>query len=177
VTTRVSLRRIGIVLGVILGIPAALVGAIALVLHIFETPLDPGDATPTARGTFIKNGDGAFDLDVVRAGRPAFVNFWTTTCGACIEETPALIKLAQRYPNVAFVGLASFSAEHEARALSDKLGITYPTAYVDERTFFSWRAGLWPTTYLLDAKGNIVETIVGAQTEAVYAELIESHLL
>lgn len=41
-----------------------------------------------------------------RDGRPLFINFWATWCIPCVEEFPDIVKLANQYKDVDFVGVS-----------------------------------------------------------------------
>src|SRR5262245_15049888 len=82
------------------------------------------------------------DLDGIHAalrqmrGRPVFVNFWATWCIPCVEELPALAKLAREddLSGAGFIGIAldawvtgsGAETEDKVRSALAKAGVGYP---------------------------------------------------
>jgi thiol-disulfide isomerase/thioredoxin len=111
-------------------------------------------------------------------GKVTLINFWATWCGPCKKELPDLISLSNELApkGVKFLGVSvdrapnvvelvrNFCAEH---------GITYQVLLSNdemEAAFGNPRA--IPTTVLVDANGNIAQTIVGLRTKEFYSQAI-----
>lgn len=48
--------------------------------------------------------DATFENDVLKAGKPALVDFWAPWCGPCRMLAPIIEELAQEYEGKAIVG-------------------------------------------------------------------------
>jgi cytochrome c biogenesis protein CcmG, thiol:disulfide interchange protein DsbE len=126
-----------------------------------STPLRPAPQLPTE----VLNPPRVSLADL--RGRPALVNFWATWCDRCREEAPEMESLARSlHGRATLVGVdwsddlgnaRDFIREHEwsfpvlrdSGEVGDEYGIT----------------GL-PTTFVLDPRGRIVQTLRGPQTRS-----------
>ena len=155
--------------------PALIVGLLAAVVAFevassgSENAAKPSPPLPTA----VLQGPPA-TLATLR-GRPALVNFWASWCGPCREEAPALERVWRSLDGTATVVGVDFDDRRGAAfgfirshrltypMLSDPAGTSGP------RFGFS---GL-PVTVVLDARGRIVETLRGPQSEAELRAALE----
>ena len=122
--------------------------------------------------------------ELFSANAVTVVNFWFTTCKPCVGELgdlEALNKsLAEKGGTV--VGINAFTLDGdetaiaEAKAVLAKKGATYRNltfASGSEAGVLTGNVFAFPTTYVVDQKGNIVgEPIVGAITEKKQAETL-----
>lgn len=116
------------------------------------------------------------------------VNFWFTTCGPCVGELGELEALSKELAEKggSLIGINSFTLDGDEAAISDakdvlmKKGATYQNVYFDsnsEAGKFATNLLAYPTTYVVDRKGNIVgEPIVGAITEKKQAETLQKRI-
>jgi thiol-disulfide isomerase/thioredoxin len=105
----------------------------------------PGQKTGSAAppdGTRLEAKVEFADLDGIHSalrqmrGRPVFVNFWATWCIPCVEELPALAKLAREddLARAGFIGIAldawvtgnGAETEDKVRSALAKAGVGYP---------------------------------------------------
>ena len=99
-------------------------------------------------------------------GRPALVNFWASWCDPCRHEARQLERFARsRHGRARLVGVDWSDGIVGARAFVRRYGWTFPvlrdpSGTVGDRYGI---AGL-PTTFVLDSRGRIVETLRGPQT-------------
>jgi cytochrome c biogenesis protein CcmG/thiol:disulfide interchange protein DsbE len=108
-------------------------------------------------------------------GAPVVVNVWASWCAPCRTEMPLLERAARRFDGrVAFVGVASRDDRDEALRFLDDIGVTYPNVF-DSSGDVRSRLGLrgFPTTYVFDASGTLVRSIVGGVSEQQLAAQLE----
>ena len=107
------------------------------------------------------------DLASLR-GKPALINFWASWCEPCKEEAPELKSFSNGLGDRAtLVGVDWGDSEDGARQFIAKSGWEYPILR-DPTQKVGTQYGLngLPTTFVLDADGDIVQTLQGPQTAA-----------
>ena len=107
------------------------------------------------------------DLASLR-GKPALINFWASWCAPCKEEAPELKSFSDGLGGRAtLVGVDWNDSADSAREFIAKSGWDYPILR-DPTQKVGTEYGLngLPTTFVLDAHGNIVQTLRGPQTAA-----------
>ena len=104
------------------------------------------------------------------------VNFWFTTCGPCVGELAELDALNKELAEKGgtLIGINAFTLDGDETAISEakdvlmKKGASYRNVYFNsdgEAGRFTTNIFAYPTTYVVDRKGNIVgDPIVGAIT-------------
>lgn len=115
-------------------------------------------------------------------GKVTLINFWATWCGPCKRELPDLVALSNELAsqNVKFIGVSVDQAPNVTDLVSSFVSehtITYQNVIANsdmEDAFGNPRA--IPTSFLVDAGGNIVQTIVGMRTKEFYKQAITSLL-
>lgn len=93
-------------------------------------------------------------------GRPALVSFWASWCDACIDEVPALNKLAAATKNDGVVlGVAVGESTEKARGIVAERSIAYPNL-VDTEFKLADALGQRnvPFTMVVDREGQVVFT-------------------
>jgi peroxiredoxin len=99
-------------------------------------------------------------------GKPLLVTFWSTTCATCIKEMPHLVELYNELNKDGFeiIGIAMpYDPPNRVLELSDRKGIPYPVALDIEGVAMKafGNVDVTPTSFLIDALGNIVEQNTG----------------
>jgi cytochrome c biogenesis protein CcmG, thiol:disulfide interchange protein DsbE len=116
-------------------------------------------------------GGGLKALDAqLRAlrGHPVVVNLWASWCGPCVAELPILQRQAVKYgARVAFVGVNSNDNRPDARKLSARFPMPYPSIE-DPRMAVARRYGAvgLPATAFYDARGRFVVVHQGGFTRS-----------
>jgi cytochrome c biogenesis protein CcmG/thiol:disulfide interchange protein DsbE len=100
-------------------------------------------------------------------GEPALINFWASWCEPCRQEAPELKRFQRSLRSGHLVGVDYTDREGAGRDFVREYGWTFPILD-DPDGVYGARYHLpgLPTTVVLDAKGNIVETLRGPQTTA-----------
>ncbi|MEO8383784.1 MAG: TlpA disulfide reductase family protein [Betaproteobacteria bacterium] len=98
-------------------------------------------------------------------GKVIVVNFWATWCEPCVEEMPSLQSLKDRIGEARMMVLGVNLGEGEARikSFTNKTGAALPILLDrDGVAKKNWRVNGVPATFVLDTKGHIRYTFVGA---------------
>ena len=112
------------------------------------------------------------------------VNFWFTTCGPCVGELADLDALNNELMEKggSLIGINAFTLDgkesdiYDAKEVLMKKGASYKNVYFDsnsEAGKFVANIYAFPTTYVVDRKGNIVgEPVLGAINDDKQAEAL-----
>jgi cytochrome c biogenesis protein CcmG/thiol:disulfide interchange protein DsbE len=109
-------------------------------------------------------------------GHPALINFWASWCDPCRHEAPELEHLYRSMPRGAqLVGVDYTDQEDSARSFLRSYGWTFPVLS-DPDGVYGARYGFsgLPTSVVIDARGRIVETLRGPQTEEDFRRALEA---
>lgn len=152
------------------GLLAAGVGVAAVVV------LGSGQS-PAPQSTFVLL-DGSQQTTADLKGKVALVNFWATSCTTCVTEMPEVIATYDKYKDRGFETLAvamsydppSYVVNFtETRKLPFKVAIDNTGAVAK-----AWGdVKLTPSTFIVNKRGEIVKSYVGAPDFAELHKLIE----
>jgi peroxiredoxin len=108
--------------------------------------------------------------------KPLVVNFWASTCSACVNEMPDLERVAKAFGSqINLVGVDVADPGSAGAAFARARGATYPLlADPDGATAASYRVAELPVTFIIAPGGSILARHEGAlttpQLEAVLQE-------
>lgn len=125
-----------------------------------QTPADAGKLNLT----LVDVNDQEIDLRQ-HLGKVVILDFWDTWCGPCKKEIPHFIDLYDRYNSqgLEIVGVAfGRNGKNAVKSFGEQFKMNYPnTIFNDEAGRIFGRPRSIPTTYIIDKKGQIAETVVG----------------
>jgi thiol-disulfide isomerase/thioredoxin len=95
-------------------------------------------------------------------GKPIVLNFWASSCGACISEARALALFERAHPEAQVIGVDVQDSRSSARAWAKRFGWHHPNVF-DPTGALTVRLGVegLPTTYFLDRQHRVVARILG----------------
>ena len=104
------------------------------------------------------------------------INAWASWCYPCQQETPDLVAMSKKYTGkVEFVGINMTSDDSvtDAKSFVHKYGISYPVL-LDTKGAFShdYQVIGYPTTFIVDPNGTIVNVHIGILTKNQIQQLI-----
>lgn len=103
------------------------------------------------------------------AGKPIVINFWSSTCGPCKQETPALASVARSVGRkVTFVGIDTVDSRRQAETFVTRYKVPYPIAFDPNGTVADSYGlpGLPVTIFLSPSAKTVVGENIGALTSA-----------
>lgn len=126
--------------------------------------LEPWQGPPQAPSTELATPDGTPLPLVSLRGRVVLVNFWATWCEPCVEEMPSMQRLRERLGTQGFEILAVNFKEGPQRidGFMRKMRLDFPVVRDDDGAAAkAWNVRIFPSSFVLDAQGNIRYTISG----------------
>ena len=112
----------------------------------------------TAPDFTLKTLDGTNLRLAEQTGDIMLINFWASWCGPCIQEMPALDKLAQKYQalGVQVWGVNVENDSTAAKAYLSKVKVAFPILFdVDNSVSKAYQVDAMPTTVILDKDGKV----------------------
>ncbi|MDD2474798.1 MAG: TlpA disulfide reductase family protein [Dysgonamonadaceae bacterium] len=95
-------------------------------------------------------------------GKPIFMNMWATWCPPCIAEMPNINKLHKKMGSeVAFIMVSLDDDFETAKAFNKRKGFNLPIYTLQSRRPPMYQSSTVPTTYVIDANGQLVLTHKG----------------
>lgn len=110
-------------------------------------------------------------------GRPIVLNFWASWCPPCREEMPIFAEQQLINPDIVFLYINQTDGIREtkekARGFLKNEGLSMPVQF-DETSDSAIKFGLTalPSTYFIDAKGNIRNRAMGALSKETLVSAI-----
>jgi thiol-disulfide isomerase/thioredoxin len=113
-------------------------------------------------------------------GKIVIIDFWATWCPPCRRGIPDLVAIQQEYKkNVVIIGI-SLDREKTIKDVPDfvkNYKINYPVVYGDDQITIDY-GGIRsiPTSFVIDKKGNIVDSHIGLVEKDVFVNKIKELL-
>ena len=127
------------------------------------------------RPEFIDADGKSFDWQDFQ-GQRLVVNFWAEWCAPCLEEIPELNRLhdeaGQTVLGVNFDRPALPELQRQIQALDVKFPVIYSETH---QRLANLTPQVLPTTYVFDQKGQLLEKLVGPQTQQTISEVFSKN--
>lgn len=151
---------------------ALLIGSLIAYLLIPKNQAAPAFSLQDLNGKTIDNSS--------LNGKVTFINFWFPSCPGCVSEMPKVIKMSNDYQGKPFqvLGIAvpvdpieSVRAYAETRQMH--FPVMFDTGNVVSKAF---NTSVYPTSVLINKKGEVLKTFVGEPDFQVLYQTIDSEL-
>ena len=111
--------------------------------------------------SFIDLYDNNLDLSEYKKGK-IVINYWATWCAPCIKEMPSMERAEEILEEYGYTFLL-VSDETISKISSFKNEWNFDLKFIKStKSFESLGVYAMPTSYIFDANGQLIETIVGA---------------
>jgi thiol-disulfide isomerase/thioredoxin len=113
-------------------------------------------AADSAVETSVKVAPTFAELESLK-GKPVLVDFWASWCGPCRESFPWMDEIKKKYPELEIIAInldeERIDADEFLLEMPTELNIVFdPEGELAEK----YRVDAMPSSYLIDANGNIV---------------------
>ena len=138
-----------------------------------------GNAAAPASSFVLLDGSTRTSEDL--KGKVTLVNFWATSCTTCVAEMPEIVSTCNKYKDQGYDTLAvAMSYDPPSYVINFAQSRQLPFAVALDNTGAAAKAWgdirITPTTYIVNKRGEIVKTYVGAPDFAELHKLIEKLL-
>lgn len=129
----------------------------------------------TLRFPLVNGGEIDFN---VHQGKYIFLNYWSPTCLPCLHEIPVLNRFHEKH-HLTHAIVVGVDYDHPPvatlKALIKQYHIHYPMLIKDPGdALHIKRVNYLPTTFVLNAQGDMVASLIGPQTEASLEKMLHS---
>ena len=125
--------------------------------------------------------------DIFSETKLTMVNVWATYCNPCLSEMPGLGELAGEYDSEEFrlIGIISDVPEGAdedalelAAGLVERTGADYTHLLLNQSLYSALltEVSAVPTTFFIDEKGEVLETVIGAMNKSAWKDKIDGFL-
>jgi cytochrome c-type biogenesis protein len=143
---------------------------------------DTPDPIPAPEFTLVDQYGETHSLSDYK-GQIIFLNFWATWCPPCREELPYIEELYREYQEngddsvvfvgVTFPGLGSEKDVEGVKAFLTENDYTFPVLMNESADLAeSYYITAFPTTFIIDADGNVLGYIPGGMTKDIMEDVI-----
>ncbi|CRZ21401.1 TlpA disulfide reductase family protein [Kingella kingae] len=162
------MKKIGVVAVVLL-----IIGLIGFTLKP-SYPAAPAFSLPDLQGKVVDNSS--------LNNRVTLINFWFPSCPGCVTEMPKLIQMAKDYQGKDFqiLGIAvPVDAEAAVREYAQQRQLPFTVMFDAQKTATQSfiKTELYPTSVLINKRGEILQTFVGEPNFADLYKTVDTELV
>ncbi len=107
-------------------------------------------------------------------GKPVVLNFWASWCSPCALEHPILLRGAQAYPDVVFLGVLYGDTVAKARVFLKNRGEGYPSLQdPDQHVAIDYGVAGVPETFFIDRAGVVRSKVTGPVNQPTLVSAVE----
>ena len=121
----------------------------------------------------------AFSLSDLQ-GKVSFINFWFPSCPGCVSEMPKVIKMSKDYQGKDFqvLGIAQpIDPLESVNQYVKEYGLPFTVMFdADKAAAQAFGTQVYPTSFLINKKGEILKTFVGEPDFAALYQEIDKEL-
>lgn len=117
-------------------------------------------------------------------GKVILLNFWATWCPPCKKELPSLSEISKELKDKDFkmIGVSVDDNQEVLNAYLKTNTLPYTIVFEPNQLVGKYMAvtgqqqNVVPQTYIIDKKGKVVETILGARSKQDFLDIIKKYL-
>lgn len=161
------------------------IGLFMIINTVKATPVDNGIKEETVRKDdqsvqFTLPDQNGNKVSIKDAkGKVVFLNFWATWCTPCKDELPHVQELYEKYKDSDEVAIYTVvnllgepSGQQGVMQFINDMGLDIPVLYDSGSVSQTFGIGAYPTTYMLDAQGNVFGYVKGALDKEMMESII-----
>ena len=152
--------------------------AVAVIGTLLALVLIPENKTAPAFSLTDLQGKTVSDADL--RGKVSFINFWFPSCPGCVSEMPTVIKMAKDYRGKDFqvLGIAQpIDPPENVNQYVREYGLPFTVMFDGNKAAAqAFGTQVYPTSFLINKKGEILKTFVGEPDFAALYQEIDKEL-
>lgn len=152
--------------------------AVAVIGTLLALVLIPENKTAPAFSLTDLQGKTVSDADL--RGKVSFINFWFPSCPGCVSEMPKVIKMAKDYrgKNFQVLGIAQpIDPPERVNQYVREYGLPFTVMFDGNKAAAqAFGTQVYPTSFLINKKGEILKTFVGEPDFAALYQEIDKEL-
>ena len=150
----------------------AIIGALLAIVLIPDNKPAPAFSLSDLQGKPVSNAD--------LQGKVSFINFWFPSCPGCVSEMPKVIKMSKDYQGKDFqvLGIAQpIDTLESVNQYVKEYGLPFTVMFdADKAAAQAFGTQVYPTSFLINKKGEILKTFVGEPDFAALYQEIDKEL-
>ena len=154
------------------------IAAVAIIGALLAIVLIPDNKPAPAFSLFDLQGKPVSNANL--QGKVSFINFWFPSCPGCVSEMPKVIKRSKDYQGKDFqvLGIAQpIDPLESVNQYVKEYGLPFTVMFDgDKAAAQAFGTQVYPTSFLINKKGEILKTFVGEPDFAALYQEIDKEL-